>query len=327
LQGHGLVGGGPSIVWTADGSGIVGSRGSAVYDTIPIDGGEVRPGVGQIFDPRGGYGPGLAELRICSPGNNCPNGDDGRIDRIEPDGSTRTIWQQEDDRALAAGFGGREGEYWLTLDHDSGRQVALAHVQDGRQDTVAMVNREAVWQYVAAPYLAPDQSTLLVSIDLGGKFATVLVPRNGAPQTFHSGHFAGFVDSGSSAVFAGGQYGTPVETMSAVGEMYRLPPLDELIAAEFGPNSGRTVLGKASRDAVDGETNVGTIEVLRDHPGTGEVNLVCFGPSSVTVTSGAQSVTNPCLGAGAYGLGIDANGPIVVTASGDTSWRVVVYSP
>ena len=56
-------------------------------------------------------------------------------------------------------------------------------------------------------------------------------------------------------------------------------------------------------------------------------HLDCLGPSSVTVTSGPNSVTNPCLRAGSYDLTIDATGPIVVTAAGDTSWRVVIYSP
>jgi hypothetical protein len=117
----GLVGGGPSIVWSADGSGIVGSTGtqevdkagraSGAYEIVPIDGSDPRPGVGEIFDARGAYGAGLAGLRICSPDQNCPGGDDGRIERVEPDGSARTIWHQVDtDRALDAGFGGRADE-------------------------------------------------------------------------------------------------------------------------------------------------------------------------------------------------------------------------
>jgi len=324
----GLVGGGPSIVWSADGSGIVGSTASGAFEVVPIDGGAPRPGVAQVFDPRGAYGPGLAELRICATGTNCPGGDDGRIERVELDGSARTIWKQAgNDRALTASFGGRADEYWLTLDHDKGRQVALGHVVGGRQDIVAAVNRDATWQYLAAPFVAPDQSTAMVWIDMGAKPAAVLVPLNGARQTFHSGQFAGFVDGAASTVFATGPYAAPAERMPAAGATYVLPPLDKLIAAELGLNPGRRVLGKASRDAVDGETDIRTFEVTRDQPGAGEVHLDCLGPSSVTVTSGPHSVASPCLNAGSYVFQVDANGPIVVTASGDTSWRVVIYSP
>ncbi len=195
-QGHGLVGGGPSIVWAADGSGIVGATGSGTYDIVPLDGGDPRPGVAEVFDPRGSYGPGMAELQVCATGTNCPGGDDGRIERTEPGRTAQTIWQQEgDDRALAAGFGSRADEYWLSVDHDKGRQVALVHLQDGRQETVATVNRKSDWQYVGAPIAAPDGSAIVVWISVGDKPATVLVPLTGAPPTVHTGNFAGFVDS------------------------------------------------------------------------------------------------------------------------------------
>jgi hypothetical protein len=87
------------------------------------------------------------------------------------------------------------------------------------------------------------------------------------------------------------------------------------------------VLGKASHDAVDGDTIRRTFEVARDEPGAGMVHLDCAGPASVTVTSGASSATSRCLQAGSYLFMSDETGPITVSASGDTSWRVVIYSP
>jgi hypothetical protein len=323
----GLVGGGPSFVWTADGRGIVGSTGSGAYEIVPIDGSPPRPGVGLVFDPRGNYGPGMAELRICSPGENCPGSVDGRVARVELDGSTRTIWEQVGgNRALAASFGGRPDEYWLSLDHDNGRQITLVHVHDGRQDALATVNRDAAWQYVDAPRVAPDQSSVVFWVDLGGKPAAVLVPLTGAPQSFHTGQFAGFVDSAASAMFATGQDQAPAQTMPAAGQAYGLPPLETLIAAELALNPGRTVLGKASRDAIEGETDRRTFEVPLDQRGAYDGYLDCLGPSSVTITSGVHSTTSPCLRAGSYGFTIDATGPITVSATGDTSWRVVIYS-
>lgn len=324
----GLIGGGPSIVWAGDGSGIVTSGGPTGHQVVPIDGSDPQPGVGDVFDPRGAYGSGLAELRICSPGAGCRGGDDGRIERVELDGSATTVWQQIGaDRALAASFGGGSDEYWLSVDHDQGRQVALVHVHDGRQDAVALVNRHAGWQYVGAPTEAPDGSTLIVWIDIGAKPAAVLVPLQGDEPTYHTGMFAGFVDSAALAARATGEPAAPAQTLPAGGEAYRLPSLDELIAAEQGRNPGRRVLGEASRDAVDGARDRRTFEVHRDQPGAGDVYLDCLGPSSVTVTSGSHSTTSPCLRAGSYVFQIDTSGPITVSATGDTAWRVVIYSP
>ena len=213
------------------------------------------------------------------------------------------------------------------MDHDRGRQVVLVHVQNGQEQAVATVNRAADWQYVDAPIVAPDDSTAVLFIDIGAKPAGVVVPLGGTGPTFHPGHFAGFVDSAASTTFTAGPYEGPTETTPAFGQAYVVPPLDQLIAAELAMNPGRKVLGMASRDAVIGQTDTQTFEVDRDKPGSGEAYLDCFGPSSVTVTSGTNTTTSPCLRSGSYGVSIEARGPIVVTASGDTSWRVVIYSP
>jgi hypothetical protein len=319
----GLVGGGPSIVWAADGSGIV-SGGSVV----PVDGGDPRPGVGAVFDWSGHYGSGLAELRICSPGENCPGGDDGRVERVELNGSAASIWQQVGtERALAGSFGKDSGEYWLGVDHDDGRQVALVHLHDGRQEAVGVLNRSADWQSVGAPTEAPDGSSLVVWIDVAAKPAAVLVPLNGGQPTYHTGNFAGFVDAAALVAIPTGEPAGPAHTLRADGEAYRLPPLDELIASEQSLNPGQSVLGRASRDAIEGATDRRTFEVHRDQLGGGELYLDCLGPSSVTVTSGSDSTTSPCLRAGSFSFQIGASGPITVSATGDTTWRVVIYSP
>jgi hypothetical protein len=271
----------------------------------------------------------MAELRICSPDANCPGGDDGRIDRVELDGSAQTIWRQDgDDRALAAIFGDEADEYWLTMDRDGGRQVALVHLRDGREEAVATINRDARWGYVAAAEVAPDRSVVTLWIDdVGGRPAGVLVPLTGASPSVHTGQYTGLVDGAALPAVVSGQPVAPDQTIAPMGEVYDLPPLDELIAAELALNPGRTVLGKASNDAVEGEVETRTFDVPGDRVAVAEVHLDCLGPSSVTVTSGAQSITSPCLRAGSYGLTVDPGGPIIVTASGDTSWRVVVYSP
>ena len=162
---------------------------------------------------------------------------------------------------------------------------------------------------------------------MGDKPAALLVPLSGDPPTVHIGQFAGFVDRAAAAAFVTRGPWTPAATMPAAGAAYALPSIDELIAAEQGLNPGRTVLGKASHDAVDGATDRRTFEVPRDRLGAGLAYLDCLGPSSMTVSSGANTTTSPCLRAGSYVFTTDATGPITVSASGDTAWRVVIYSP
>lgn len=326
-------------IWTADGSGIVSTKSTKsdlTYEIAPIDGGAHRPDIGEIFDPNGWYGPTLAGLNICSPEMGCrwgedatcsfgsfacPVTDDGRIVRVERDRSGRTIWRQTADRALSVRFGRGPDEYWLVLDHDQGRQFELVHLQDGHQDAVATVNRRAAWLTVRGPTVAPDGSSTIVWIDLGTKLAAVVVPPDGTPPTFHSGQFAGFVGSAASGVFTRAQYRPPAEPMPIRGEAFHLRSLDELIAA----HPGRVALGKASREGVDGETEVRTFEVPLD-PGAGEAYLDCQGPSGVTISSGTGYGASDCLrGVEPYFLPV-TGGSIVVTTTGDTSWRVVVFS-
>lgn len=330
MQGRGLIGGGPSIVWAGDGSGIVGTRGRGVaHDIVPLDGSDPIPGIGQVFDARGAFGPGLATLRICDPGANCPGEDDGRIDLTRPDQSpSQTIWRQvREDRALAASFGRREGQYWLSLDHARGRQVSVVRVLDGREAAIGTFNRGPDWSYVAAPVGAFDESMVVVPVFLDDRMASVLVPRDGTTPSFHQGHFAGFVERTASPSFAAARFAAPPEAMPPVGSVYAMPSVEELIAAELERNPGRRVLASGSHDAVEGDSVVRDVAITRKERGPGDGYLDCFGPTGATVTTGTGVRTSPCLRFGSYGFTIDADGPITVTASGDTTWRVVVYSP
>jgi hypothetical protein len=326
MQGRGLVGGGPSIIWTADGAGFVATTRTRGYETVPLDGSDPVPGVTGVFEPRGAYGPDMAGLRTCSPGAGCTGGDDGRVERVHPDGSAETIWQQDGtDRALGARFAAAGDAYWLELDHDQGRQVALLRLRDGRQDAMVTINRDASWQSVGIAGESSDQAAVVLSVYPGGSVLVPLAP--GTPPTLHDGSFAGYVRGPALAAVARGLHSSPAASMPVVGQAYALPDLDALIAAELALNPGRRVLGKASRDGSPEDGAIQTFEVTRDAVGAGEAYVDCIGPSNLTVRSGASSVTSPCLVAGAYVLSVGAAGPITVEASGDTSWRVVIYSP
>jgi hypothetical protein len=327
--GRAMVGGGPSIVWSADGSGLVIGRADGRYEVLPLDGGRPIPDVGEVMEPYGAYGPGMAELRVCMPGwHECSGDADGRVERVAADGSARTIWQQDgQDRALGARFGDEADEFWLTLDHDQGRQASFVRVTSDDQDAVATVARAADWMDIGPPTESADGSALVVRItreDLSS--AAIIVPSDGRPSTFHPGGFAGFVDGVVAATFAGDLWTAPTTSMPSVGQAYRLPSLEKLIDAELQMNPGRRVLGKASHDAVDGDLDVRTVEVPWSGD-TGEVYLDCLGPSSATIAGGGRSTTSPCLTTGAYIVSIGRGAPLTVSASGDTTWRVVVYSP
>ncbi len=54
--------------------------------------------------------------------------------------------------------------------------------------------------------------------------------------------------------------------------------------------------------------------------------LQCIGPSSMTVRWPSEALTSFCVAPGGLNENVDAVGPITVEATGDTSWRVVIYS-
>jgi hypothetical protein len=320
-----MVGGGPSIVWSADGSGLVGPAAGDAYQVIPLDGGAPTP-VTEVFDPRGTFGPKMATLRICLPDSECLATDDGRVERVESDGSARTIWRQDgDDRALAARFGDAADEYWLSVDHDGGRQVAVVHADATSPVTVATVNRASDWQAIGTPDVAPDGSMVVLWVYQDPEESAVIVPGDGDPATFHAGNFAGFVDGLAATAFVDHMWAPATTTLPLIGEAWKLPSVDELIDAELERNPGRHVLGKASHEAIEGDTQVRDVEIPWEGD-TGEVYLDCFGPSAATLNAGGRSMTSPCLTPGSYISLVQRGETLRVGASGDTAWRIVVYS-
>ena len=154
MQGHSPSPDGGPIVWTADGRGFIVSTDTGGYETVPLDGSEPVPGV--ALDPYrdfsrgmgGQFGPGMATLGVCSDEGECPGVYDGRVDRVDTDGTRTTIWRPVGgDRALAAAFA-TGGGYWLTLDHGRGTQVVLTRIGGTGPDLTATVDRAADWRGV-----------------------------------------------------------------------------------------------------------------------------------------------------------------------------------
>jgi hypothetical protein len=115
--------------------------------------------------------------------------------------------------------------------------------------------------------------------------------------------------------------------MPPVGEAYRLPSVEALIADELGLNPTERVLAQGSRDGVAGEPDRETYQVVANGTGPGMVTLDCLGPAQVWVRVNGATVVSPCLRAGSYAAAVNvrAGDVIEVDATRDTSWRVVVY--
>ena len=335
---------GASIIWTADGRGFVSATDAGHYVTVPLDGSKPVPGVDltpyrDFSRGMGGqFGPGMATLEVCGDGAGCPGpttpsgsspttGDDGRVDLVDTDG-TQTIWRPVGgDHALAASFA-TSGGYWLTLDHDHGTQVVLTRVGGTSPNLTATLDRDADWRSVGVFGEFPDHSAAVAFVDpaSGDQFLSVIAPLDGSPPTLHHGAFTGFVVASDLATPADGRYAAPTESMPTTGRAYALPSLDALIADELSGNAGETVLDKGFHDAVPGDTAVHPYALDLDRSDPGRAYLQCIGPSSVTVTWPSGTLTSACLSPGGQNSNVDAVGPITVEATGDTSWRVVIYS-
>jgi hypothetical protein len=323
-----LPGGGPYIVWTADGSGILTAAGTQ-YSFVPIDGGPRVSGFPELqsYDL---FGPDGAELRICSPGAGCLQ-DDGHVDRIELDGSTQTIFREEGpDRVIQARFGSAADEYWLTLDHNGGRQMDLVQLGSSGEEILATMDRNADWGSIGEGQVAPDGSLRAFSTyGANDQAGVVIVPQDGGPNTFHLGSMVGFAVAGAVESPGTGGFLPVSDPQPPVGgEAYQLPSLEQLIDAETTLNPGRTVLGQGAREGVAGETEINTYQVIPDASGPGSIYLDCIGPSAVSVDVGNHNLISPCLVAGTWSDNLDVTDgqPITVETTGDTTWRVVLYS-
>jgi hypothetical protein len=266
-------------------------------------------------------------VRVCVADAGCAGTADGRVERVEPDGTATTIWRPTgSERALSASFGPGADDYWLSTTPADGTVIHLLHVNGGQAAAPLSVNRDASWQSVGAPMEAPDHSFAALWLDLGSIPAVAIVPLDGSPARFHAGAFAGFVDGTLISRPLAVHSPSPWQDLPPAGVAFVPPSVDDLIAAELQMNPGERAVARASHDAVGGDTSPHQSTVQRDETVSGGLYLDCFGPASVTVNVGAQTAPNPCLSSGSFIIEVDAVSPITVTATGDTSWRVVVYA-
>jgi hypothetical protein len=327
----GLIGGGPSIVWTEDGSGLISQQDDSTYGVLPIDGGPFIPGPQRIFGSRAGFGDELTRLRVCADGGQCSTAD-GSVELVTADGSATTIWRQTGgDRASGASFGDADGDYLIQVDGDSGRKVGVVLVTGGSAQEIVSIDRPLDWDYYFLSGLAPDNSFATFFVDLGNEtYGAVFAPMGGGAATYHHAAFSGYLAAATADSVGTSDYGTDGVQPLGQGSQdpYPLTSVEDLIAAETALNPGEVAVGQNSANAVDGDGTVETYPLTATATGNLEAYIDCFGAASVTVTFGSAVVRNPCTSTGSYsGVIVMEKGDVAtITASHDTSWRVVLYT-
>jgi hypothetical protein len=169
-------------------------------------------------------------------------------------------------------------------------------------------------------------------IDQGNdNYGMVVAPANNGLPTYHDASLAGYLTSAIADSAGSAEYSTadarPIGPVS--DNPYPMASVEDLIAAEKELNPGRVVVGQATHDAVEGDPATEDYTITVDTDVSPEVYLDCYGPKNVTVTLGTYSVVNPCLGGGTF-IGtlndMGAGDEATITATHDTTWRVVLYT-
>lgn len=205
----GLPGGGPDLMWAADGSGVVSVETSEadqnVYGIRPRDGGAFRPGLPALADRRGArwLTQGGAYIDTCVP----PNCTIDRVNVWDADGNNVSWYagQLAPDELRDASFSQDGSAIWLLLDRVvDGRHVAVVARQDAPGEisqgfgTVDLgpdvahmwfegLSRDGGSQVAIAYWLGPPEGNVV-----NGPAAIVPRTANAIP-TLHAGQFVGFV--------------------------------------------------------------------------------------------------------------------------------------
>jgi len=218
LTGVSLPGGGPDIVWTTDGSGLLahatgGGDGEAGtrYVIRPIDGGRPSPVVPPLAFGRGArfVAAGGSELRNCAGDPECGQ-PTGTVAVVDADGEATRWYEGELARArvVDASFSDDGSAVWLLLLRDQGSSQAAVVVRldspgTAREIAAVDLGPDLAWAWFEA--FAPDDSAIAIGHwtgELGGTTAegpvTLIRVSDGSIST-HPGRFAGFARASPDA--------------------------------------------------------------------------------------------------------------------------------
>ena len=217
-----LPGGGPDIIWTADGSGLLVARGGdgdhVSYATKPIDGRPETPTVPALAFSRGSryVAAGGASLVFCGSATSC----------TEPPrpGGTVWVWRGVDSatgwysgelapaRLLDASFSADGQAIWLLLDRAEGsRHTAVIARADapGAVRVIATVDLGEDLYHAWFNAFAPDDSTIAIGHWTGSESdmtieAPILVSTSDLTTGAHRGNLVGFVPAPLTDAWPGG---------------------------------------------------------------------------------------------------------------------------
>jgi hypothetical protein len=327
-----LIGGGPSIIWTADG-GILTESASGTFSTAHVDGSPNTPGFPELYEPGRVVGPDNTTVTVCEASDTCAAGQLGQVRLFQPNGSSSLIYQPAaGDRVVGATNGLQSGEYWLLVALRGGHEDQLLHLVDSVVTPVATIDVSPSWQSVYLRGPSPKDDLVSMMVDLGGVFGAILVDTATGGWSYTDGAFVGYVDAEALAQASPADFQPIVEAVRSPEPnqpIYVLPTVDQLIASEEALNPGRVLWGKGSRDAVAGDTAVQDYTFTVDSPGgMTEIYVDCLGAAPATVEVNGKTIEHPCLRSGSYidMAEISEHETVTVHATGDTTWRVAIYS-
>ena len=209
LTGEGAIGGGPTVYWAADGSGLLGQSElyPGVTSVFPIDNGPPVPGLVPVADRRGTRYFGANGTTLCgAPVDEAACPADVSVGMVATDG-TVTKWSIG--ATLVGGLGGLAISFdgrtlWaLVVQGSPGQGFAISHVLTPATArmvttfTAADLPDPSAGASLGFAGLAPDDSITVLSEAYGPtdnpKIGSVVVPTDGSTAHGFDASFAGFV--------------------------------------------------------------------------------------------------------------------------------------
>ena len=233
LPGLHLPGGGPDIIWAADGSGllVVGPNDTADlrdYAIVQIDGSRAIAGVPALA-PRlqsRWVAPGGLTLDACETGTSCLDAAPGGTASISGPGGVREWYAGElaPARLLDASFSADGRSIWLLLDRVAGTKHVAVVAHADSPGAVKVVGTADLGEDVALMWFrgfAPDDSAIAIGHwtgTLGGQTSVApvtVMPMPGTKSSAHSGNLIGFVPAPVTDAWPGGDDWKPAPDPTA----------------------------------------------------------------------------------------------------------------
>ena len=204
-HGMGLPGDGPSVIWTADGTGIVMSAPGGLPDrpasqlhVAPVDGGPLQSTIPDLWE-RGGHSITVGGLQLDHSTCFMPDCPTGEVRVVDSSGAATSLYGGDlPGTKLADATLSRDGHSaYLLLASAVPNRLEIAQSDAGRQPSV-LATVPVLTTAGASLGISPDDSTVLVHTYTNPNSANptinyYVVPLDGSPAYAAHGSFAGWV--------------------------------------------------------------------------------------------------------------------------------------